>query len=196
MQETGVWFLGQDGPLEEEMAIYSSILVWKIPWTEEPGGLLSLGSQWLWPLVSAQCIGCTGSYGPSGRELVQQAELFSEPSLDLCMRAQSWPTLRNPMDCSPPGSSVHGIFQTRTLEWVATSLSRGSSWPRDWTHISCLAGRFFTCWVISIAHKKILPIGFLCPQLHHTWGSKKSWQQCMISLVVIRSSNKKVEWSN
>ena len=44
-QETWVRVLGQEDPLEEEMAIYSSILVWKIPWTEEPGGLLSLGSQ-------------------------------------------------------------------------------------------------------------------------------------------------------
>jgi len=48
------------------------------------------------------------------------------------------------MDCSPPGSSVHGIIQARTLEWVGVSFSRGSSPPRDQTHISCLAGRFFT----------------------------------------------------
>ena len=40
------------------------------------------------------------------------------------------------MDCSPPGSSVHGISQARILEWVAISYSRGSSWPRDWTHVS------------------------------------------------------------
>ena len=42
------------------------------------------------------------------------------------------------MDCSPPGSSVHGIFQARILEWVAISYSRGSSRPRDQTHISCI----------------------------------------------------------
>ena len=42
-----------------------------------------------------------------------------------------------PIDCSPPGSSVHGIFQARTLEWVTISFSRGSSWPRNHTHISC-----------------------------------------------------------
>ena len=47
---------------------------------------------------------------------------------------QSSPTLCNPMDCSPPGSSVHGIFPARMMEWVATSSSRGSS--RDWTHVS------------------------------------------------------------
>ena len=40
---------------------------------------------------------------------------------------------------SPPGSSVHEIFQARILEWVAISFSRGSSWPRDWTYISCIS---------------------------------------------------------
>ena len=58
--------------------------------------------------------------------------------------AKSYPTLCNPMDCSPPCSSVHGIPQARILEWVAISSSRGSSWPWDWTCISCLAGGFFT----------------------------------------------------
>ena len=48
--------------------------------------------------------------------------------------AQSCPTLCDPMDCSLPGSSVHGIFQARVLEWVAISFSRGSSWPRDLPH--------------------------------------------------------------
>ena len=52
-------------------------------------------------------------------------------------------TLCNPMDCSPPGSSVLGILQTRILEWVAISYSRGSSQPRDWTYVSCIAGRFY-----------------------------------------------------
>ena len=53
----------------------------------------------------------------------------------------------NPCDCmdySPPCSSVHGISQARIPEWVSSSFSRGSSWPRDWTHVSCTAGRFFT----------------------------------------------------
>ena len=60
--------------------------------------------------------------------------------------AQSCPTLCDPLDCSLPGSSVHGIFQGRILEWVAISSSRGSSQPRDWTCfscVSCIAGRFF-----------------------------------------------------
>ena len=50
------------------------------------------------------------------------------------------------MDCSPRGSSVHGILQARILEWIAISPSRGSSQPRDRTGISCTAGRFFTDW--------------------------------------------------
>ena len=60
---------------------------------------------------------------------------------------QSFPTLFDPMDCSPPGSSIHGILQARILEWVAMPSSRGSSLPRDWTCVfynSCIAGRFFT----------------------------------------------------
>ena len=57
---------------------------------------------------------------------------------------QSCPTLCDPMDCSLPGSSVHGIFQARVLEWVAISFSRGSSQPRDQTQVSCTAGRRFS----------------------------------------------------
>ena len=49
------------------------------------------------------------------------------------------PTLCDPMNCSPPGSSAHGIFQARILEWVAISYSRGFSSPRDHTRISCIS---------------------------------------------------------
>ena len=58
--------------------------------------------------------------------------------------AQLCPTLCDPMDCSLPGSSVHGISQARILEWVAISFSRGSSRPRDRTPVSHIAGRRFT----------------------------------------------------
>ena len=60
---------------------------------------------------------------------------------------QPRPALCDPMDCSPPGSSVHGILQARILEWVAISLSRGSSRLRDWTWVSHIADRLFTNWV-------------------------------------------------
>ena len=61
-----------------------------------------------------------------------------------CLVAKSSKLFCNFMDYSAPGYSVHGISQARILEGVAISFSRGSSWPRDSTWVSCLAGRFFT----------------------------------------------------
>ena len=57
---------------------------------------------------------------------------------------QSCPTLCDPVDCSLPGSSIHGLFQARVLEWVAISFSRVSSQSRDRTQVSCIVGRYFT----------------------------------------------------
>ena len=95
-----------------------------------------------------------------------QRKNFNEPKfLDLpihvCMLVRLfW----DPMDCSPPGSSVHGFFQARILAWVAISFSRGSSWPRDGTWVSCIAGRLLTTWAIREAiHGKRPP----------TWKSDK-----------------------
>ena len=68
------------------------------------------------------------------------------PDMEKMKVAQSCPTLCNPMDCSLPGSSVHGILQARILEWVAIPFSRGSSQPRNWTRVSGIAGGFFTSW--------------------------------------------------
>ena len=61
--------------------------------------------------------------------------------------AQSCPILCNLVDCSTPGSSMHGISQARILEWVTISFSGGSSQPRSRSQVSCIAGRFFTVWV-------------------------------------------------
>ena len=55
-------------------------------------------------------------------------------------------TLWDPVDCGTRGSFVHGISQSRILEWVAISFFRESSRPRDWTWVSCITGRFFTVW--------------------------------------------------
>ena len=60
--------------------------------------------------------------------------------------AQSCLTLCNSMDWSQVGSSIHGIFQARILEWIAIPCSRGSSRHRDRTQVSCIVGRFFTMW--------------------------------------------------
>ena len=80
--------------------------------------------------------------------------------------AQWCPTLCDPMDCSLPGSTIHGIFQARVLEWVAISFSRRSSWPRDWTRVSHMVGivgRHFTVWATREDQKgntgvNILPV--------------------------------------
>ena len=72
--------------------------------------------------------------------------IFTPENPTGCLLFQSLSHVRlfcDSMDCSPPGSSVHGIFQARILEWVAIPFSRGSSLPRYQTHISCTAGRMF-----------------------------------------------------
>ena len=54
------------------------------------------------------------------------------------------------MDCSPPGSSVHGISQARILEWVAISFSRGSSRPRDGTYVSCIGRQMLKAFLMNL----------------------------------------------
>ena len=61
-------------------------------------------------------------------------------------------TLCDPMDCHLPGSPVHGILQTKIVEWIAYPFSRASSQCRDRTQVSCIAGGFFTVWTTSGAH--------------------------------------------
>ena len=119
MQEWQVQSLGQENTLEKEMATYSSILAWEIPWTEEPGGLQSMG--------------VTKELDTTQRLNNNNITFRSDQIRSV---AQSCPTLCDPTDCSPPGSSVHGIFRAGILEWVAISFSRGSSRPRDRTCVS------------------------------------------------------------
>ena len=72
----------------------------------------------------------------------------------MCLVSQSCLILWDPIDCSPPGSSVHGILQARILEWVSMLSSRGSFQPRDGTQVSHIAGWFFTVWATSENSKK------------------------------------------
>ena len=67
--------------------------------------------------------------------------------------AQLCLTLCDPIDCSLPSSSFHGIHQASILECVAYPFSRGSSWPRNWTRVSCITGRSFTDWATREALK-------------------------------------------
>ena len=80
--------------------------------------------------------------------------------------AQLCPTLCDPMDCGLPGSSVHGIFQAKILEWDAMPSSRGSSQPWDWTYISCVSCQYWQVDSLSLA-----PLGkpFGARIEHYTW---------------------------
>ena len=115
--------------------------------------------------------------------------------------AQLCPTLCDPMDCSPPGSSVHGILQARILEWVAISSSRESSQPRDWIWVSCIADGFFTFWATREVQghhefngKKmvdvsqfILVINFICAQVvtYFQWGDFSVWLLIPFEIVIL-----------
>ena len=77
-------------------------------------------------------------------------------------------TLCDPLDYSPPGSSVRGILQARILEWVAVPSFRGSFQCRNWTCVSCIAGRFFTQWATT---------GFDFCQ-HNTYKHTHTYTQC------------------
>ena len=99
-----------------------------------------------------------------GRSRIANQVYFHDFSFK-CMKVkvsvtQSCPTLCDPMDCSPPDSSVPGILQARTLEWVAIPFCRGSSWPRDQTWVSCMAGRFFTIWATWEAPNLFFAYGY------------------------------------
>ena len=120
------------------------------PWPESAGRTRNFSSAYPhppYPLVKNNCnhnrryhLSCPILFECS----VPWDTLRAETLNSVCVLvAQSYPTLRNPMDCSPPGSSVHGILQPRILEWVAIPFSSGPSQPRDWTQVSYIAGKFF-----------------------------------------------------
>ena len=108
--------------------------------------------------------------------LLTQTQLSIVPAAAAAAKSlQSSPTLCNPMDFSLPGSSVHGIFQARVLEWVAISFSRGSS-PQDRTQVSHIAGGRFTAWATREALKVKVKVSQLCPtlqahRLYSPWDS-------------------------
>ena len=83
-----------------------------------------------------------------------------------CLVAQLFPTLCDPMDCSPPASSVHGISQVRILKWVAISFSRGSSQLRDWTPVSCIGRQILYHWATREAHTYLYTQTCMCVHVH------------------------------
>ena len=85
-------------------------------------------------------------------------EPFKSVALKIALVAKLCQTLCHSMDCNPSGSSVYGILQARILEWVTISFSRGSSQPRDWTCVLCIAGKCFTSLLSEPARKPQLKI--------------------------------------
>ena len=102
--------------------------------------------------------------GVPGNSLIQQKVKVTQSCLILC----------DPMDCSPPGYSAHGILQVRILEQVAIPFSRGSSQPRDRTQVSCIAGGVFYCLSRQGSPDSIETSGILETQL---------WLSCIPTLV-------------
>ena len=106
--------------------------------------------------------------------------LMSKAGQMKALFAQLCPTLWNPIDCSPPGSSVHGILQARNPEWVAIYFSSGYSQRRDQTLISCIAGRCFTVWatreVLSSAIKKLGNLEYMRVFSWDLVSSSVSWE--------------------
>ena len=132
MRETQVRSLGREDPLEKEMVTHSSILTWKLPWTEEPGGLQSIGSQRVGHNLMTEHT-CT----PYNSYHSVKAVLELTRHISLVISTSKWsevvlscPTLSGPVDCSLWGFSIHGILQVRILEWVTISSSRRSAQPR------------------------------------------------------------------
>ena len=147
------------------MATHSSVLAWRIPVTGKPDGLPSVGLHRVghdWSDLAAAAAAAAGpkhrgyglrrtwiqivpppfgSYGTLGSHKVEKIVI------------QLYPVLCDPMNCSPPDFSVHGILQAGILEWVAIPFSRGSSWLRDRTWVCCIIGGFFTVFVTREAQR-------------------------------------------
>ena len=154
MCETWVQYPGWENPLDKEMATHSSTLAWKILWTEECGRLQSMGLQRVghdWATSEEEAkIHFFLSYMRDDLSslsfllsfLMKFPRSAAHKPLNVCVWmfvcAQLCLILCDPIDCSPPGPSVHWIFQARILEWVAVSFSRGSSWQVMQSTCLCL----------------------------------------------------------
>ena len=153
MPETRVQSLGREDPLEKEMATHPIFLPGELHGQGSLAGYspgsCRVGHDWATNTFTLKKL---TNYSPFG--------LFTQSCLTLFIFC-------NPMGCSLLGSSVHGILQARILDWVAIPFFRGSSWPRDRTQVSSIAGRFFTIWasreaqIVDYFHIKAPNCGFL-----------------------------------
>ena len=127
-------------------------------------GIACSASQYLLFISSASLI---------SRPLNPSFLAFGNLNLLLCYQSQKLKLFAQ--SCSLLGSSVHGILQKRVLEWVAISFSRGSSQPRDWTWVSCIAGRFFTNWTTREAPSYIVMESNLTLSFSPSYSARSHW---------------------
>ena len=156
MRETRVWFLGREDPLKKAMGPHSSTLAWKIPWSEEPDRLQSMGSQrvghdWVTSLSFYTTIVSYVHFKITYVYLTHWIQHYVS-----CLVSQLCPTLWDLTDYSLPGGSVNGIIWLRILERVAISFSRRSCQPRDQNLGSCNAGGFFTIEPAGKSHNTMI----------------------------------------
>ena len=102
----------------------------------------------------------------------------------VCLVTLLCPILCDIMDCSLPGSSVHRIFQAWILEWVAMPFSRGSSWPRDQTHISCIGRWMLYHW----ATRETQSVNYMDPNVN-----MKNW--CFLSVMLEKTLESPLDWN-
>ena len=151
--------------LEKEMATHSSVLAWRIPGTGEPGGLSSMGSH---------RVGHDWSDLAEAAAKIWTGHHFRTQCVCVCEVAQLCPTLWDPVDCSPPGSSVHGILQARILEWVAISFLKKVQKSKP------LHFHFMDWWWFALKdrqnHSKMHQNPLLNPPSHKWLMEKSSWK--------------------
>ena len=143
---------------------HSSVLAWRIPGTAEPGGLPSMGSHRV------------------GHDWSDLAAAAIDGECSAYSVAKSCLTLCNPMDWGLPGSPVHGTSQARIQEWVAISFSRGCSWTRDRTLVSCIGRQVFYHWATREAHDRCHALAF-----HDRWNwhfPDDKWEKLLILVPV------------
>ena len=149
-----MWYILANVPCELGKNVYSAVVGWSSLW-------LSMIPSWLTMFLSSTMffLSALSTYF-WWRDV--EASIYKSACLH-AKSLQSCPTLCNPVDCSPQGSSVCNILLARILKWVAITFSRGSSWPRNRTQVSQIA--FFTIWATREA---TYSSGFICffLQLH------------------------------
>ena len=117
---------------------------------------MDMNSSKLWKVGEEGSLVCCSPWGHKESDTTERLNNNKDLTVLISTKVkmlvtQSCPTLCDLTDCSLPGFSVHGISQARILRWVAITFSRGSSWPRDPTWVSCITGRFFTV-LVSIVY--------------------------------------------